>query len=68
MSNSIKYLSSYYIDHKLYSFNSSLQMIPIIITLVTKEGGSEELLEAVNEEMQTLGMQLNVNITINVVD
>ena len=43
-------------------------MIPIIITLVTKEGGSEELLEDVNEEMETLGMQLNVNITINVVD
>ena len=43
-------------------------MIPIIITLVTKAGGSEELLEDVNEEMQTVGMQLNVNITINVVD
>ena len=43
-------------------------MIPIVITLVTNEGGSEELLEDVEEEMETLGIQLNINITINEVD
>ena len=43
-------------------------MIPIVITLITNEGGSEELLEDVQEEMETLGMQLNINIIINEVD
>ena len=43
-------------------------MIPIIITLVTKGGGSEELLADVDQEMQSLGIQLSVNITINEVD
>ena len=43
-------------------------MFPIIITLVANEGGSEDLLEDVNEELQTLGMRLNINITINEVN
>ena len=43
-------------------------MIPIIITLVTKGGGSEELLADVEQEMQSLGIQLSVDITISEVD
>ena len=50
------------------SFSSPPQVIPIIITLVTEEGGSDELLRNVEEEIQTLGMQLNINITIDGVD
>ena len=56
------------IPFPIYSFSPRLQMIPIVITLVTNEGGSEELLEEVEEEMRRLGMQLNIDITINEVD
>ena len=43
-------------------------MIPIVITLITEEEGSEELLAFVEDEMQRLETQLNVNITIKDVD
>ena len=43
-------------------------MIPIVITLVTNKGGSEELLEDIEQEMGRLGMQLNISVTINEVD
>ena len=43
-------------------------MIPIVITLITEEKGSEELLEFVEDEMQRLETQLNFNITIQDVD
>ena len=43
-------------------------MIPIAITLITEERGSEELLEFVEDEMQRLETQLSFNITIQDVD
>ena len=43
-------------------------MIPIAITLITEERGSEELLEFVEDEMQRLETQLNYNISIDDVD
>ena len=43
-------------------------MIPIVITLRTKEKGSEELLEFVEDEIQRLESLLNVNITIQDVE
>ena len=43
-------------------------MIPIVITLITKKKGSEELLEFVENEMKRLETQLNFNITIHDVD
>ena len=43
-------------------------MIPIVMTLITEEMGSEELLEFVEDEMQRLETQLNFNITIQDVD
>ena len=43
-------------------------MIPIVITLRTKQNESEELLEFVEDEMQRLETQLSVNITIQDVD
>ena len=52
----------------LFSLETSLEMIPIVITLRTKEKGSEELLEFVEDEMQRLETQLSVNITIQDVD
>ena len=47
----------------LFSLEKSLE-IPIVITLITEEEGSEELLAFVEDEMQRLETQLNVNITI----
>ena len=38
-------------------------MVPIIITLVTEEGGSEELFGEVQMEMEKVGEQLDVEIT-----
>ena len=43
-------------------------MIPIVMTLITEEEGSEELLEFVEDEMQRLETQLNFNVTIENVD
>ena len=43
-------------------------MIPTVITLITEEEGSEELLEFVEDGMQRLETQLNFNITIQNVD
>ena len=52
----------------LFSLENSLEMIPIAITLITEEKGSEELLEFVENEMQRLETQLNYNISIDDVD
>ena len=52
----------------LFSLETSLEMIPIVITLRTKEKGSEELLEFVEDEIQRLETLLNVNITIQDVE
>lgn len=41
-------------------------MIPIVITLVTGEGGSEELLVEVEREVKKL--DLGINITVDSVD
>ena len=41
-------------------------MVPIVITLVTEEGGSEELFREVQMEMERVGEQLDVDITDNV--
>ena len=51
-----------------FSLENSLEMIPIAITLITEERGSEELLEFVEDEMQRLETQLSFNITIQDVD
>ena len=51
-----------------FSLENSLEMIPIVMTLITEEMGSEELLEFVEDEMQRLETQLNFNITIQDVD
>lgn len=49
-----------------YSFDSLLSVIPIVITLVTGEGGSEELLVEVEREVKKL--DLGINITVDSVD
>ena len=46
----------------LFSLETSLELIPIVITLITEEEGSEELLEYVENEMQRLKILLNINI------
>ena len=51
-----------------FSLEKSLEMIPIVITLITEEEGSEKLLEYVEDEMQRLETQLNFNISIDDVD
>ena len=51
-----------------FSLENSLEMIPIVITLITEEEGSEKLLEYVEDEMQKLETQLNFNISIDDVD
>ena len=43
-------------------------MIPIVITLETEEGGSEELLREVQTEIQLAGEELDVDITVDTVD
>ena len=48
-----------------FSLENSLEMIPIVITLISEEEGSEELLEYVEDEMQRLETQLNFNISID---
>ena len=52
------------------SFNNLPDVIPIVVTLVTEEGGSEELLQEVQKEMETIGEELSVgvNITVSSVD
>ena len=52
----------------MFSLENSLEIIPIVITLITEEEGSEELLEYVEDEMQRLETQLNFNISIDNVD
>ena len=51
-----------------FRLDHSLEKIPIVITLITEEEGSEELLEYVEDEMQRLETQLNFNISIDDVD
>ena len=51
-----------------FSLENSLEMIPIAITLITEEEGSEKLLQFVEDEMQRLEIQLNFNISIDDVD
>ena len=50
------------------SFTDPPKIIPILITLVTIEGGSEDLLVQVTKEMEMLEMHLNINITLQNVD
>ena len=45
----------------LFSLANSLEFIPIVITLITEEEGSEELLKYVENEMQRLNTLLNIN-------
>ena len=51
-----------------FSLENSLEMIPIVITLITEDEGSEELLKYVEDEMQRLETQLNFNISVDDVD
>ena len=43
-------------------------MVPIVITLETEEGGSEELLGEVQTEIQSAGEELDVNFAVDTVD
>ena len=52
----------------VFSLENSLENIAIVITLITEEEGSKELLEYVEDEMQRLETQLNFNISIDNVD
>ena len=51
-----------------FSFTDPPKIIPILITLVTIEGGSEDLLVQVTKEMEMLEMHLSINITLQNVD
>ena len=61
-------LHIYVILYFLYSFNNPQQMIPIVITLETEEGGSEELLGEVQKEIQLAEEELDVNFAVDTVD
>ena len=50
------------------SFTDPPKIISILITLVTIEGGSEDLLVQVTKEMEMLEMRLSINITLQNVD
>ena len=52
----------------LNSVNPPPKYIPIVLTLVTNDGGNEELLEDVTEQMEELEEMLSVNITLQSVD
>ena len=51
-----------------FSFTDPSKIISILITLVTIEGGSEDLLVQVTKEMEMLKMHLSINITLQNVD
>ena len=52
----------------LCSYTEQLYTIPIIITMMTKDGASEQLRIEVQQEMNKLSEQLEVNISIVEVD
>ena len=52
----------------LCSYTEQLYTIPIIITMMTKDGASEQLRIEVQQEMDELIEQLDVNISIVEVD
>ena len=45
-------------------FGSSIFLIPIIITLISEDEGSEELLEEVEDELATIAEDLNVIVQV----
>ena len=52
----------------MFSYTAQVHTIPIVITLVTKSGASEELKDGVQHQMAMLGRQLSVNISVAEVD
>ena len=50
------------------SYTTKLYTIPIVITLLTKNGATEQLKRGVQHHMIKLGEQLHVNISIVEVD
>ena len=52
----------------IFSYTAQVHTIPIVITLVTKSGASEQLKIGVQHQMAMLGRQLSVNISIAEVD
>ena len=67
-SKCFSYLTDLFYNPSLDRTTDSQQIIPILITLVVEERGSEELLQEVKEEMQNIGTELNINITVGRVD
>ena len=52
----------------MFSYTAQVHTIPIVITLVTKSGASEELKDGVQLQMAMLDRQLSVNISVAEVD
>ena len=52
----------------IYSYTAQLYTIPIVITLVTKNGTSEQLKNRVQQQMAGLNEYLRINITVVDVD
>ena len=48
----------------LYSYTDQLNTIPIVTTLVTKDEGTEQLRDRVQQQLTTLSQELNINISL----
>ena len=48
----------------LYSYTEQLNTIPIVITLVTKDGATEQLRVRVQQQLAALSEQININISL----
>ena len=48
----------------LYSYIAQLNTIPIVITLVTKDGATEQLRVSVKQQLATLSEEININISL----
>ena len=58
----------YFLMYLQYCSLSPLKYIPIVLTLVTNEGGNDRLLKKVAQELQNIENQLIVDITLQNVD
>ena len=61
--NNIQYLS-----FNLCSYTEQLNIIPIVITLVTKDRATEQLRRKVQQQLAGLSEQININISLVEVD
>ena len=52
----------------IYSYTAQLNTIPIVVTLVTKNEGTEQLRDRVQKQLATLSVQINVNFSFEKVE